>query len=153
MKQTGLAIALAMFGAGNALAGPDQVSILLGSEHIGATRSFEEFNPGVVLTWKQALWKNRLDIGVGAFRNSYGGGSVVITTAYPLIRNENWGLDLFAALATYPGNGDQFRVSWGDVVPIGGLQARYRNLFIQAIPGGGSSVDATLSYGLTFSLN
>ncbi|GAB5438461.1 hypothetical protein [Falsiruegeria mediterranea] len=153
VKQAILAVTLLAGGATAADAGPDQVSILLGSHHVGATRNFEEFNPGVILTWKEVLWQNRLDVGVGVFRNSYGDASVVATTAFPLVRNQNWGLDLFAALATYPGEGDQFTYSIGDVVPIAGLQARYGNVFVQAIPSGGSSVDATLTYGLTFALD
>lgn len=152
VKQVVLAVTLAISGVTEAEAGPDQVSILLGSYHVGATRDFEEFNPGVILTWKELLWQNRLDVGFGIFRNSYGDASVVATTALPLVRNRNWGLDLFAALATYPGEGDQFSHSIGDVVPIAGLQARYRNVFVQAIPSGGNSVDATLTYGLTFAL-
>lgn len=153
MKQAVLAATLAVSGVTAAEAGPDQVSILLGSYHVGATRDFEEFNPGVILTWKELLWQNRLDVGFGIFRNSYGDASVVATTALPLVRDRNWGLDLFAALATYPGEGDQFSHSIGDVVPIAGLQARYRNVFVQAIPSGGNSVDATLTYGLTFALD
>ncbi|WP_133057635.1 hypothetical protein [Falsiruegeria litorea] len=152
MKQAIWAATLVVSGASAADAGPDQISILLGSHHIGATRDFEEFNPGVIVTWKELLWNNRLDVGVGVFRNSYGDASAVVTTAFPLVRNKNWGLDVFAALATYPGEGDQFSHSIGDVVPIAGLQARYRNVFVQAIPSGGSSVDATLTYGLTFAL-
>ncbi|MBO9449568.1 hypothetical protein J7426_04825 [Tropicibacter sp. R16_0] len=153
VKQAILAVTLLAGGATAADAGPDQVSILLGSHHVGATRNFEEFNPGIILTWKEILWQNRLDVGFGVFRNSYGDASVVATTAFPLVRNQHWGLDLFAALATYPGEGDQFTYSIGDVVPIAGLQARYRNVFVQAIPSGGSSVDATLTYGLTFALD
>lgn len=153
MKQALLAATLCVTGVTAADAGPDQISILLGSHHVGATRDFEEFNPGVILTWRELLWQNRLDVGIGAFRNSYGDASVVVTSAYPLVRNQTWGLDLFAALATYPGEGDQFSHSIGDVVPIAGLQARYRNVFVQAIPGGGRSVDAVVTYGLTFALD
>lgn len=152
VKQAVFAATLAISSVTAANAGPDQISILLGSHHVGATRDFEEFNPGVIVTWKELLWNNRLDVGVGVFRNSYGDASAVVTTAFPLLRNQNWGLDVFAALATYPGEGDQFSHSIGDVVPIAGLQARYRNVFVQAIPSGGNSVDATLTYGLTFAL-
>lgn len=134
-------------------AGPDQVSILLGSHHVGATRPFEEFNPGLFLTWTEAAFGERVDLSVGAFRNSYGDGSVAVSGAYPLWRTETWGLDLFAGLAWYPGNGGQFSHAIGDIVPLGGAQVRYRNLFMQALPSGGNSVDATLSFGLTFSLD
>lgn len=139
--------------AGAARSGPDRVSILLGSEHLGATRAFEEVNPGLVLTWSNVLLDDRIDIGLGAFRNSYGDGSAVVTSALPLWRRETWSVDLFGALAWYPGNGDRFTHAMGDVVLIGGAQARYRNLFVQAIPAGGSGADAVVSFGLTFALD
>lgn len=138
--------------AGTAHAGPDRISILLGSEHINATRSFEEFNPGIFLHWTESLFRNRVDLSFGAFRNSYGDGSLAVSTAYPIVRNETWSLDVFTALAWYPGNGDQFGHAIGDIVPIAGLQGRYKNIFVQAIPAGGESVDATLTFGLTFGL-
>lgn len=134
-------------------AGPDQVSILLGSHHVGATRAFEEVNPGLFLTWTEVAVGQRVDLSVGAFRNSYGDGSIAVSGAYPLYRTEDWGVDLFAGVAWYPGNGDQFNHAVDDMVPLGGVQMRYRNLFLQALPGGGNAVDATLTYGLTFPLN
>ncbi len=139
--------------AGPATAGPDRLSFLIGSEHIGATRPFEEVNPGVFVTWTNLLWRGNLDLTAGAFRNSYGDGSLAVTTAYPFVRTENWGLEVFGGLAWYPGNGNQFSHSAGDVVPLAGLQARYRNVFVQAIPSGGNSVDAVMSFGLTFALD
>ncbi|NDW47548.1 hypothetical protein [Ruegeria sp. PrR005] len=139
--------------ASAATAGPDQVSILLGSHHVGATRSFEEFNPGLFLTWTEVAIGQRVDLTVGAFRNSYGDGSLAVSGAYPLYRTEVWGFDLFAGLAWYPGNGDQFGHAIDDMVPLAGAQMRYRNLFMQALPAGGNSVDATLTFGLTFSLD
>lgn len=135
----------------SALAGPDSVAILLGTHHVGAS-GFEEVNPGVFLTWQGAALQGNLDLGFGAFRNSYGNGSVAVTTAYPIVRTPDWGIDVFGALAWYPGDGDQFALAVGDIVPIAGLQGRYGNVFVQAIPGGGGSVDATLTYGLTFQL-
>lgn len=138
--------------AGHAYAGPDRISILVGSEHVNATRDFEEVNPGVFLHWTESLFRNRVDLSFGAFRNSYGDGSLAVATAYPIIRKEIWSFDVFTALAWYPGNGDEFSHAIGDIVPIAGLQARYRNVFMQAIPSGGQSVDATLTFGLTFPL-
>ncbi len=135
-----------------AQAGPDRVSILLGSHHVGATRDFEEFNPGIILVWDELVWRGRLDLAAGAYRNSYGDGSLALSLAYPFVRTEDWGLDLFGGVSWYPGNGDQFSHAIGDAVPIAGLQARYRNVFVQAIPAGGQSADAVLSFGLTFSM-
>lgn len=137
----------------SAQAGPDRLAILLGSHHINATQDFEEFNPGAFLIWEGAMLKNTLDLGFGAYRNSYGDASVAVTTALPIKRNEVFSLDLFGAIAVYPGEGDQFSHSAGDVVPIIGAQARYRNVFLQAIPAGGEGTDGVLSLGLSFDLN
>ncbi len=56
-------------------------------------------------------------------------------------------------VAVYPGEGDQFRTSFGDVVPFVGLQARYKNVFVQFIPADGDSVDSLFTFGLTFELD
>ena len=145
-----LAFALAVLAA-PAKAGPDQVSILLGSEHVGAS-GFEEVNPGLFLTWTEAAFQGRADLSIGGFRNSYGDGSVAVSLALPLIRREFWGIDAFTALAWYPGHGDRFEFAVGDLVPIAGLQTRLGPTFIQFIPGGDSAVDATVTFGLTFPL-
>ncbi len=145
-------VASALTIASAAHAGPDRLSFLLGSEHVNAGRSFEEINPGIFLTWSESVWQNRLDLTVGAFRNSYGDGSLVASLAYPIVRKEHWGIDVFGAIAWYPDNGEQFTHSFEDLVPIGGLQVRYRNVFVQAIPAGGQAVDATLAFGLTFAI-
>lgn len=144
-------LAVSIWIAGPVEAGPDSVAVLLGSHHVGAT-GFEEVNPGVFFNWHEAAFGGRVDLGFGAFRNSYGHGSVAVTAGLPLIRDEVWGLDLFSALAWYPDDGDQFEVSFGDIVPIVGIQARWRHVFVQAIPGGGGDVDATVTYGLVFPL-
>lgn len=143
-----------LLGMGSiAQAGPDRISVLLGSNHVGATRSFEEVNPGIFLTWTEALFAGRADISVGAFRNSYGGGSVAAVTAFPIIRKKDWGIDLFGGLAWYPGEGQNFSTSAGDIIPLAGIQGRLGPTFVQVIPAGGNAVDATISFGLTFPLN
>lgn len=152
MKHVFAAGLVTLLSAGHAMAGPDRVAIMLGSEHIGANRSFEETNPGVFLTWTNAALSGRADVTVGAFRNSYGDGSAAVSLGFPLVRKEFWGIDAFTALAWYPGNGDRFDHALGDIVPVAGLQGRVGNFFLQAIPAGGDSVDATLSFGLTFAL-
>jgi hypothetical protein len=146
----GLGLWLTLMGA-VAHAGPDRVAIMLGSEHIGAD-GFEEVNPGVFLTWTEAAFQGRADITLGGFRNSYGDGSLAVSLAVPLVREQFWGIDAFSALAWYPGNGDRFEYALGDIVPIIGLQGRLGPTFVQFIPGGGNSIDATISFGLTFGL-
>ena len=130
---------------------PDRISFLLGSEHIGAS-GYEEFNPGVFATWTNGAFQGRADVSVGGFRNSYGDGSLAVSLALPLVREATWGIDVFSALAWYPGNGDRFKYHAGDIVPLFGLQSRIGPTFIQYVPGGDRGVDATLGFGLTFPL-
>ena len=136
-----LAIAVALT-ATPVLATPDRVSILLGSNHVGSTERFEEVNPGIFLTWD---W-----LTVGAYRNSYGKVSVAVTGALPLLAWDTGELSAFAGAALYPGDGRHFAVSAGDVVPVGGLQLRQGNMFMQVIPSDGKVVDAIVSFGMTF---
>ncbi len=150
MIRSAVFLSLILSLAPPAHAGPDRVSILLGSHHVNASRDFEEVNPGVFLHWTNLLFKGRADLSFGAFRNSYGDGSLAVSTAFPIVRKDAWSFDLFTALAWYPGNGQEFSHAIDDFVPIAGVQARYKNVFMQAIPSGGQAVDATLTFGLTF---
>ncbi|MEM6887322.1 MAG: hypothetical protein AAF636_04190 [Pseudomonadota bacterium] len=131
-----------------AYAGPDRLSVLLGTEHFNATRDFQEFNPGLFLTWESTY-----DYSVGLFYNSYEEVSPIVTVGRDWEVAPNFDLGVFGGLAIYPGDGDEFRISAGDLVPLVGLQARYGNVFAQFIPADGDSVDAVLAIGLTFELN
>ena len=130
------------------VADPDRVSVLLGSAHPGADRTFEQVNPGVFLTWEDRALG--LDYSVGAYRNSYGRASIAATAALPVIDRGQFQLALFGGLALYPGNGADFAVHAGDVVPIAGLQARLGHGFVQVMPGDGMAVAA---FGLTFPID
>lgn len=141
---------------GLALAGPDRVSILLGSEHVNATEDFQEVNPGLFLTWEQErdfLFFDSTDISVGAFYNSYAKVAPNVTVGAAREVAPDLDLGVFAGVALYPGDGDRFRVAVGDVIPLAGLQARYRNVFAQLIPLNGETADAVLAVGLTFTLD
>lgn len=132
-----------------AAADPDRVSILLGSRHPGANVPYEQVNPGVFLTWEdRGAWG--LDYSLGVYRNSYGRASVAGTVALPVIERGQFQAAVFGGLAVYPGNGDQFAVHAGDVVPIAGVQARLGNGFVQVMPGDGMAV---VTFGLTFPLD
>lgn len=131
-----------------ALAGPDRLSILLGSEHFGATEDFQEFNPGIFATWE-----GNFDYSIGIFYNSYERVSALASIGYGWEVSPDLELGVFGALALYPGDGDRFRFSAGDVVPLAGLQARYKNVFVQFIPADGDTVDSLLTFGLTFELD
>ena len=127
----------------------DLVSILLGSHHIWANSNFEEFNPGAFLTWEG----DKMDWTVGGFRNSYGGASTAVMVARSLWEQGVFDLSLTGGLALYPGEGRNFDVHAGDVIPLVGLHARYGNAFVQAFQSDGATADGLLTFGLTFSLD
>ncbi len=148
MHATPLAIAAALLAASPAIAGPDRLSILLGSHHIGANRDFEEFNPGIALTWDRGL-----DYSISAYRNSYGKLSVAGTVAYPFYETETIGFSAFAGIANYPEDGRRIAGIAGDLVPLVGLRARYRNAFIQFLPTPDSEADGVFSFGVSLDLD
>lgn len=138
-----------VIAAGPVCAGPDRMAIHLGSHHAGATTEFEEVNPGLFLSWDRP---NDVVLSVGAFRNSYGRGSVAATVAKVIHRSKNSAVAAFAGLAHYPGNGNDIRHAIGDFVPLAGLQFHYRHLFVNVMPGDGDTVDAIYSFGITIPL-
>lgn len=140
---------IVMIFAGPAVAEPDRLGIHLGSFHAGATGEFEEVNPGLFLSWERP---GGVTYSVGAYRNSYGRGSVAATVAKTILRSKTAGLDVFAGLAHYPGNGQNIRHAIGDVVPLVGLKMHYRQLFVNVMPGDGDAVDAIFSFGITVPL-
>ena len=142
----GAALVLAVPAA--ATAGPDRLSILLGSEHINATRSFQEFHPGVILTWERN-W----NYSAGIFYNSYKDVSVFGAIGYDWEVAQDFDIGLFAGVAYYPGDGDQFQYSAGDLVPLAGIQARYKNVFVQYLPADTDTIDGLITFGLTFELD
>ncbi|MEP2640279.1 hypothetical protein [Roseobacter sp.] len=147
MKLPALILAAAL--PTTAMAGPDRISFLLGSEHINATRDFREFNPGVFLTWERKTF----DYSIGLFQNSYSNVSPLISIGYDIELAEELEVGAFAGFAVYPGEGDQFSHSIGDVIPLLGLQARYRSVFAQLLPADGQSTDGVLTFGVTFALD
>lgn len=126
-------------------AAPDRLSVHLGSRHINAQEDFEEFNPGLFVSWDRSF-----SYTFGAYRNSYGDLSVAATMAVPLLQRPAWRMNFFVGWAHYPDNGRKFRVHYGNVVPVAGLRMYYRNTFVQFLPGDGDNADAVLSFGLTF---
>ena len=148
MKLFVLTIVSCLF-ASLAQAGPDWVSVLIGSKHVNANRSFEEVNPGVFATWVNP----RLHWTLGAYRNSYGRGSVSATVAAPVLRWDDGEASLFVGAALYPKDGRKFAAHIGDVVAIGGVQLRHKKVFMQALPLGGDWDKPVFSFGLTFPTN
>lgn len=131
-----------------ARAGPDRVSFLAASHHFDASIKFTEINPGLFLTWEGP----RADLTAGLYRNSYGRLSLSALAAVPLVRWPGGQLAIFGGVALYPVNGRNFRAHIGDLVPMGGLQIRHKNLFAQLIPSDGRHASAIVAAGLTFAL-
>lgn len=126
----------------------DRVSILLGSYHESAYE-FNEFNPGVFLTWEREVF----DYSVGVYHNSYDRTSVAGTISYSLAEWDQGQFDVFGGVAYYPQDGRTFNpLGDSDFVPIGGLQVRHNNLFAQIMPGDQETVDYVVSFGLSFEL-
>ena len=133
----------ALLAPSAAVAGPDRVSVLVGSRHLGTEFEFNEVNPGLFLTWEL----ERFDVTVGAYHNSYSKQSFAASVAYPLLRGDDWSVDAFAGLATY------FGTTNPDIVPMAGLQARYGPAFVQYVPvPGGQYISGLISFGLTFEI-
>lgn len=131
---------------------PDRLSFLIGSHHFSPGQDFEEFNPGVFLTWDNVLLDGRADLNLGVFRNSYGRTAVAATGTFPVWESGAFEAGFFAGAAYYPEDGRRFRVHIGDVVPLGGIQASYGPAFVQLIPGDGREADAVISFGVTWKI-
>ncbi len=109
-----------------AMANPDRISLLLGSHHF-SSEDFEEFNPGLFVSWLTS----KRDLEIGLFRNSYGNLSVSATAGRRL--GKSW--TLFAGTAYYRNADTEFEYRLGKFIPVAGVQFVHRNLFVKALPG------------------
>jgi len=142
-------IALSASTAGACDYVPDRASILIGSKHVGwEGGQLNETNPGAFLTWECGKWSATS----GVFKNSYSNTSTALTASYDVLSGDGWAVSAFAGVAHYPGTGRDEVVSIGgsDVIAMGGLQARYKNVFVQAIPGDFETLDGIVAVGMTF---
>lgn len=130
-----------------ASADPDRISLLLGSKHFGSS-GYNENNPGLFATWE----KENVHLSLGAFHNSFSKPSIAATAYIPMLEWDNGNAGPFVGLAYYPEDGRRHPINIGDVIPLAGLQARQKNLFIQLTPMDGKPVDALISFGLTLNL-
>lgn len=146
MKPIAIIIAALIAATSQASAGPDRLSLLIGSKHVGAERDFNEKNPGIFATWEN---RGAFDLSLGVYKNSFSHTSIAATAALPFYEKGEFQASVFGGLALYPGDGDEFMIHAGDVVPLGGLQVRYRNAFLQAMPAGDMTV---ISAGITVPL-
>ena len=132
-------------------AGPDRLSLLAVARHVDPKSDFERVVPGVFLTW-EGIAGGPLDLSAGLYRNSYARRSVALALAWPVWRRDEAQVDLFLGAALYPEDGRRFAVHLGDVVPIGGVQLRWRSLFAQVIPSDGVETDAIVTLGVSIPL-
>lgn len=133
-----------------AFADPDRVSFLLGSHHVGAPEGlYDEVNPGVFLTWEGTPF----DVSAGVFHNSYGGTSFAALGSWSFFERESLALSVFVGAAYYGEAAAYNAVHFKGWIPLGGLEARYRQGFVQVMPSDGKIVDAIVTFGLTFDLD
>jgi hypothetical protein len=131
---------------------PDRISLLLGSHHAATDVHFEEFNPGIFATWEDR-GPGQLDYSIGAYRNSFGNLSKMYVVAKSFDIGRDAQIGVFAGVASYPQWSDHFIISFGEYVPVGGVQGRYKNAFMQVMPSDGKVVGSIISFGLTFDLD
>ena len=143
-------IALVVLATCKATAGPDRVSILTNSDHIGFRyQGFNEQNPGVFLTWDDAIAPN-VDFSVGAYQNSYARLSVMATASWLPIEVGPVKAGIFAGVAHYPINGRNQPLHVGDWIPMAGVQVIAGNFFIQAMPASTDLKRSIIAAGITF---
>lgn len=126
---------------------PDRWYAMIGSNHVNTRpgyQPFNETNPGLF-----ALWQGqRLDTIAGIYRNSFGRTSVSLAAQKTLIGGEHAALSVFAGAALYPGNGENFALHLGDVVPVIGINLQAGPALITVLPGDGKSHDAVVALSL-----
>lgn len=138
---------------------PDRLYIPLASYHYNLTppnpgqTSWNEFNPGLVLTWEERF--ATLDYSAGAFLNSYEEVSAMVSVG------KFWDVGAVAlggvvTFADYGDNSRHFDVTMGDTdfVVLPAIQMNYRNMFVQLVPAPQFHGEngAVFSAGATFAL-
>lgn len=149
-----LTIMLVVLATCKAIAGPDRVSILTNSDHIGFRyQGFNEQNPGVFLTWDDAIAPT-VDLSIGGYLNSYANVSVMVAATWLPLEVGQCEAGLFAGAVHYPGNGRYEPTSIGgsDVIAMGGVQVICGPIFVQAIPASTDFSRAIVAVGITMEI-
>jgi hypothetical protein len=147
-------LVLVVLATYKAYAGPDRVSILTNSDHIGFKyQGFNETNPGVFLTWDNAIAPN-VDLSVGAYLNSYAKPSVMVAATWLPIEVGQCEAGIFGGLVHYPGNGryEPTSIAGSDVIGMGGVQVICGPVFVQAIPAATDFSRAIVAVGITMEI-
>ena len=146
-------LALLVLATCKANAGPDRVSILTNSDHVGFKyQGFNETNPGVFLTWDNAIAPN-VDLSIGGYLNSYAKPSVMVAATWLPLEVGQCSAGVFAGVVHYPENGryEPTHIA-GDVIGMGGLQLICGPLFVQAIPASTDFSRAIVAVGITMEI-
>ncbi|PRY80159.1 hypothetical protein CLV80_1019 [Yoonia maritima] len=116
---------------------PDGIAVLIGSNHINAQQDFDEFNPGIFVSWDCDMASTRL----GVHKNSFSkvAASATFTSDFVSISAGGFYVHPFIGFAHYPNTGSDTPVSVGgsDIIAIGGIEFTHDKipLFIQYLPG------------------
>lgn len=149
-----LTIVLVLLATCKAVAGPDRVSILTNSDHIGFRyQGFNEQNLGLFLTWDDAI-APEVDLSVGAYLNSYTKPSVMVAATWLPIEVGQCSAGVFGGLVHYPGNGRYEPTSIGgsDVIGMGGVQVICGPVFVQVIPASTDFSRGIVAVGITMEI-
>ena len=122
---------------------PTSLGLHFGSHHVAPGQRFEETNPGLFLNWER-----RLSWSLGLYRNSYGDLSWAAVVGLPIYTAGAFQAEVFGGWAHYPEEGRKFRTGVGDMIPIGGLRLRYRQIFVNLLPSDGTVTDGIISFGI-----
>lgn len=150
-----LAIAIALYAAPvSADILPDGYAVLLGSKHVNASVDFEERNFGIFATYDGEF----VDTRFGAYRNSFGEGSVALTFASDHLTASygSFNVGLFSGGAYYPSGaeGSPIKLGDGNILPLIGLEFTHDDapLFVQLLPGDKELMgfDYLVSFGVRF---
>ena len=116
---------------------PSGIAVLLGSHHVNAQQNFDEFNPGVFVSWKCDLASIRLGVHKNSFSNI--AASATFTSDYISLSAGGFHLHPFIGIAHYPDTGSDTPISVGgsDIIGIGGLEFTHDKvpIFIHYLPG------------------
>lgn len=139
---------------------PDRAYISMASKHAGidpkdfGKDSWNEFNPGLILSWEDRLWS--LDFALGGFKNSFGDFSAYTSIAKFWSVTSNTSVGTVLSFAHYGENRRYFKTQIGstDFVAIPALQLNHKNVFIQVQPNPRKNerFGAVIGVGITFSL-
>lgn len=134
---------------------PDGAGVVLGSRHVGASEGFEEFNPGIGLSWECGPTETR----VAAYRNSYGDFSAALTFTDDRVSLSGYGFSAhpFVGVARYDREHIKAGAEIGDteLFPFAGLEITHEStpIVVQVIPSDGEYVDFVVGFGLRWDLN